>query len=591
MKAQQKRIYLMTGGALLIGLGMGWLFFGGGGSSSEENTAVSATENQAVEAWTCSMHPQIRQSEPGQCPICGMDLIPAVSETSEADPMAVKMSEAAMKLANVQTTVVGFGNDSRVVRLNGKVQENEKLQRSQAAHVAGRIEELMVDFTGEFIQEGQPLATIYSPELVTAQKELIIAAKARDEQPDLYASAREKLKNWKLGDEQITEIAESGEVQGRVPVLANTSGYVLQKKVQRGDYVKKGQILYEVVDLSSVWLMFDVYESDLEWVDKGDEVQVTVAAFPGRSWTGTVDYIDPVIDDRTRVAKARVQLRNPGGLLKPEMFATGVVTSDVDQTDQLTVPKIAVMWTGKRSVVYVKSQDANGVYFRMREVELGPEVGDSYVIANGLNKGEEIATHGTFSIDAAAQLAGKPSMMSPEGGPAPTGHQHVEDASGNHTERQMDKSTQAGKPDSPAELKNLIEDYLHIRSALTQSDFEMAQQALVQFQRDLQSIDMGAFTGQGHSAWMKYQPELASHAADAGKAKDLAAFRASFKPFSQTMIDLVMKFNNYEQTLYVKYCPMADNNSGAYWLSDKQEIQNPYFGEAMLTCGSIKNQL
>jgi Cu(I)/Ag(I) efflux system membrane fusion protein len=183
-------------------------------------------------------------------------------------------------------------------------------------------------------------------------------------------------------------------------------------------------VLYEVSDLSRVWVLFDAYESDLPFLSKGDKVEFNIQALPGSTFTGNIAFIDPVIDPVNRVAKVRVEISNPGAKLKPEMFATGTVKANLDQyADQMVVPRSAVLWTGKRSVVYVK-QPGDEPIFHLRQVELGPMLGNSYVITGGLSEGEEIVTEGAFSVDAAAQLEGKPSMMNQQGGTEMTGHDH-----------------------------------------------------------------------------------------------------------------------------------------------------------------------
>jgi Cu(I)/Ag(I) efflux system membrane fusion protein len=597
------RTLIITGFiTLVVGILIGWWI--GGDSNTPQETHDHTAEVIQTEVWTCSMHPQIRQSEPGQCPLCGMDLIPASSESSEADPMAVKMSEAAMKLADVQTSLVGYGSDSKAVRLNGKVQPNEQRLRSQASHVAGRIEELFVDFTGEYIQEGERLATIYSPELVTAQKELIVAANIVEEQPALYASAKAKLKNWKFSDAQIEALAESEEADGTVNILANTSGYVLERRVKRGDYVKQGQSLYEVADLSTVWMLFDVYESDLQWVDKGDSVTIRVAALPDKQWRGKVGYVDPVIDPKTRVAQARVVIANPGQKLKPEMFATGIIQTQPSNREQepLTVPKSAVMWTGERSVVYVKTQDANGVYFRMREVELGPELGERYVIRSGLEPGEKIATNGTFSIDAAAQLAGKPSMMSHEGGRVPKGHNHGSQPAYNpptqgqsmdklNNDDSHDNHSMNNKSKAPKAFSDLLGEYLKLKTALTKSDLENAQKYGSALNEQFDAIEMEDFTGISRSIWMDVEGSLRTSAESLAMAEDINELREAFKPLSSDLIKLAEVLGGFDAPLYVQYCPMADHNQGGFWISRQEDILNPYFGRSMLSCGSIKQTL
>ncbi|MFO7880290.1 MAG: efflux RND transporter periplasmic adaptor subunit, partial [Bacteroidales bacterium] len=426
MKTINKRTIIIAAATLLVGFLAGWLIFGIDKNGSQDDHQHDETEMAAETVWTCSMHPQIRKEEPGDCPICGMDLIPLDDEENEEmDPMAISMSPTAMQLASVRTAVVGKKEAVKQVRLNGKIQADERMVYSQSSHIPGRIEKLLVNFTGEYVSKGQTIARVYSPDLVTAQEELLEARKISETQPQLFIAAREKLKNRKLSDKQIEEILASGEIREEFPVQADVSGYVTEKMVKPGDYIREGEEVYEITELSNVWVLFDVYESDMAWVKKGDEVRFSVASQPGESFEGSISYIDPVIDPKTRVAKARLEYKNPNGTLKPEMFVSGVVEAELSgKQNSLVVPKTAVMWTGKRSVVYIKTRSDQGVNFIMREITLGPALGDSYVVKRGLQEGEEIAVSGTFSIDAAAQLAGKPSMMSPEGGQAMTGHNH-----------------------------------------------------------------------------------------------------------------------------------------------------------------------
>jgi len=427
MKTLFKNKYVIFGITLFMGLLLGWLI------KPSDHQVIESSNHQIIgssdhDIWTCSMHPQIRMNEPGQCPICGMDLIPVQQGTSEENPMALEMTEDAMKLANIQTTVVGNENQSgaREIRLNGKVQADERKVYVQSSHIPGRIEQLNVNFTGEPVSRGKVLAMVYSPELVTAQQELLQADKIKATQPELFNAAKNKLKNWKLTEVQINRILENGKPIERFPILSDVNGIAVEKKVNLGDYVQRGTPVYEIADLSGVWVQFEVYESDLPWVKTGDKVSYTLSSLPGEKFEGAVAFIDPVIDPQTRVALARIEVKNAAGKLKPEMFATGILKNEtkVASTPSLVVPKSAVMWTGERSVVYVKTQTDKQVYFALREVVLGASLGDSYEVKSGLEAGEEIVTYGTFTVDAAAQLAGKPSMMRPEGGAAMTGHNH-----------------------------------------------------------------------------------------------------------------------------------------------------------------------
>jgi len=363
------------------------------------------------------MHPQIRMDHPGKCPICGMDLIPLNQETkSSTDPDAIQLTKEAAELANIQTSVVTRQLPVKEVRLFGKVQADERLLQSQVSQMPGRIEELMVNFTGENVRKGQPLAILYSPELVNAQQELLEAAKMKSSQQEIYEAAQEKLRQWKLTDEQINQIEKSGIVTNDFEIVANTNGVIIDRRVNKGDHVDFGTILFDVADLSNVWVMFDAYETDLPFIKNGDRISFTVQALPGVNFEGRIGFIDPFINPITRITRVRVEINNTSGRLKPEMFATGIIKANLNQYGaRLIIPRSSVLWTGTRSIVYVKQPGSEPI-FKMREIELGPYLGDSWVVMNGLQEGEEIATNGTYSIDASAQLEGKPSMMNPGGG-------------------------------------------------------------------------------------------------------------------------------------------------------------------------------
>jgi Cu(I)/Ag(I) efflux system membrane fusion protein len=396
---------------LIAGIFLGWLIF----HRSEPSEAKHELTVKDVEAevWTCSMHPQIRKDGQGKCPICGMDLILlSQSATTSTDPDAVRISSEAAALANVVTYVVTRKDPSLRVRLYGKVQADERFVQSQVAHISGRIEKLYVNFTGENVTKDQPLARIYSPELVTGQQELIEALKSKQLQPALYEASKEKLRLWELSDKQIAAVEESGIPQNSVDVFSGSKGVVTLRSVNTGDYVSQGTVLFEIADLSKVWVLFDAYESDIRFLKTGDKVTFSVQAIPGTEFTGKISFIDPIIDPITRVARLRVEADNSNGKLKPEMFASGVIMSDLNKNkDEIVIPASSVLWTGKRSVIYVKVPSADVTAFRMRVIELGQSLGEEYVVTSGLSEGEEIVTNGTFYVDAAAQLEGKTSMM------------------------------------------------------------------------------------------------------------------------------------------------------------------------------------
>jgi len=438
-----KENYKLVIGVLITGLLLGWLFF----HSSDNQRDIKDTtelheghdhESEDPTTWTCSMHPQIKQDKPGDCPICGMDLIPLESMDSGDegfDPNEVMLSEAAAKLADIQTTEVKRGTPVKKLYLQGKVEADERNLAELTARFGGRIEKLYVNFTGERVQKGEKLASIYSPELLSAQRELIETVALKENRPALYKAAKNKLKLWDLTDAQIAQIERLGEPMQYFDILSPISGTIMKRHVALGDYVKEGNPLFMVVNLSEVWVMFDAYEDDLPWINKGDKIEFTVQSLPGKTYTENVTFVDPFIDPKTRSAKVRVEIPNSDRKLKPAMFAKGILYSEIAKnTNQLIIPKSSVLWTGKRSVVYVKVPERENPTFLYREIILGPEAGNFYVVESGLAEGEVIATNGVFKIDASAQLEGKTSMMSPasakatagkpSGGGVPAGHDH-----------------------------------------------------------------------------------------------------------------------------------------------------------------------
>lgn len=426
-----KNKYVIYAAILIVGIVLGRLFFPG--SSSGDHSAEHSEEHHDHDhgddatVWTCSMHPQIRMDEPGLCPLCAMDLIPLQTTGSgdaSIDPDAIQLSVEAAALANVQTTVVSRQNPVKEVQLYGTIQVDERLSQSQTSHVSGRIEKLFVTFTGESVKEGQVIATIYSPEVMAAQQELIEAVKVQDIEPSLVKAVRDKLRLWKLSDEQIAKIEQSGEVSPYIDITSNSNGIVVSKNINQGDYINPGTVLFDIANLNRVWAIFDAYESDLPFLKVGDPIEYTLQSLPGKTFSGKISFINPILDPATRTAKVRVETANPRMELKPEMYANAKVTAPLKQHAQgIVIPKSAVLWTGKRSIVYVKQPDTETPAFMLREIDLGPSLGDAYVVISGIDDGDEIVTNGAFTIDASAQLAGKRSMMNDEAGRAVTGHE------------------------------------------------------------------------------------------------------------------------------------------------------------------------
>lgn len=554
------------------GLFFGWLLFGGGNN----DTTLHQTEVSKETIWTCSMHPQIRQSEPGKCPICGMALIPLTSgsNTGSDNPFIYSMSPEAAALANVQTSKVSYTTPEYEVYLTGKIAANEQKLASITASYSGRIEKLFVDFTGQTVNRGEKLATMYSPEMVTAQRELIEAAKNKQINPSLYSAVREKLRLWRITEKQIDAIESGGEVLTELDVYADISGVVVTRNVSRGDYVNKGSLLFEIADLSSIWVMLDAYEQDLAWVKVGSKINFTVASLPGKEFTSSVTFVDPLINSQTRTASVRAEANNPGLQLKPEMFVKAIIkaqlsTGSIAQKGKsLLVPKTSVLWTGTRSVVYVKVPGSEFAAFEMREVILGPRAGDFYVIENGLQEGEEIVTNGVFAIDAAAQLSGNYSMMN------------------------RPVSKRISVPEKfKSQLTDLTKRYFDLKNALVKSDFNASKNIAGRVSQSLNAVDMKLLDDKTHHQWMEKENRLRKSIEAFSKAKDIEEQRKHFETLSDAIIESAELFGLTIDMVYVQFCPMAFDDKGAYWLSESDKILNPYFGDMMLTCGEVKKRI
>lgn len=571
---------LSIGIALGLGLGAGYLLFNNKqANSSHEGHQHSAAATQAEEIWTCSMHPQIRQNEFGICPICEMDLTPLESNSSD-NPLVLEMSESAIQLSNIQTSIIGQAGEksSKELQLSGKIKADERLVSSQVSHISGRIEQLFISFTGEQVQKGQKIARIYSPELISAQGELLEAAKIKDINPSLLQAAKDKLKRWKIDSSTIASIIAKQQIQESFYIYADASGTVSNKRIAVGDYVQQGQALFELNQLNRLWVLFDVYEEDLAHIKLGDKISFSTASLANKTFDTRISFIDPVIDPQTRVARIRTEINNKNGLLKPEMFVKGSLASQQSTTTQaLSIPKSAVMWTGKRSVAYVKLADTEIPSYEYRSIEIGQSLGDSYELISGITAGEEVVVNGSFVIDAAAQLNNQSSMMNKN---VSVKKQDKGNASADYT---------ASTPTAFKEqLTQSVFAYLDLKDMMVASNADQSMAAGQDFYNSLANIDMSLLKGEAHLFWMEQLNALQAHSKKIGESKNLEDQRKQFRFLSTALIHSVQAFGVSQQTLYVQHCPMANNDKGADWISDEEGIRNPYFGDKMMKCGFVK---
>jgi len=621
---------------------------------SKDKTAApgpAETKQPEIKFWTCSMHPQIQKPGPGQCPLCGMDLIPVSSDTSKSADSAreLTLSPRAVKLAEIQTALVERKLVDAEIRLDGKIEYDESRLSYITAWVPGRIERLYVDYTGVMVNKGDHLVQLYSPELITAQQELLLGIKMiKQKSGSLYKSAlknvdatREKLRLWGLTQDQIKKIERSGKVDERITIYSPIKGIVIHKNGFEGDYLKTGTRIYTIADLSKVWLKLDVYESDLVWVRYGQEVTFTVNAYPGEVFKGKISFMDPILDTKSRTVKARVNVDNSDGRLKPGMFVTAIVNPKVaaggkvmdsvlagkwicsmhpeiiknfkgncdicgmplvssesmgyisinegEVKASLVIPVTAPLITGKRAVVYVAVSGKEGT-FEGREVILGPRAGSYYLVKEGLSEGEKVVVNGNFKIDSALQILAKPSMMNPEGGILSTGHEHHGEGKVAPVQKTSLKDIKTYTvPDKFKEqLEDLVNAYFGIHYALSRDTYEKVKPGAGIFMKNLGSVDMKLLSSHAHMSWMKHQAKLEPLIKNIYDAKDINAARSFFDELSDELYSVLKEFGlSGKEPVYRLLCPMANKNKGAYWLQKTKDIQNPYYGSMMFKCGSV----
>ncbi len=562
---KNKKILLVIILTLVLGGVIGWLVKPSPGQQKND-VSTHQHEESSGESWTCSMHPQIRQAEPGKCPICGMDLIPASSKRTGADPMKYEMTPEAVAMANVHTSrTTGISPEGELF-LTGKVKADERQLASVSAKFPGRIEKLFVSFTGQVVRKGEKLAAVYSPELATAQKELLEAASTKTTYPELYQAARGKLRLWKLTENQIDALENSETVQDQFDVLSDKSGVVTKRNIAVGDYVGTGSVLFEVVDLSRVWVMIDAYESDLPFVKVGDEVSFTAAGIPGQNFTAKVTYIDPVINPETRAASVRAEAHNRNGELKPEMFINARIRTTLGKgQSSLAIPRTALLWTGKRSIVYVKVPGAEFPTFEMREITIGPRMGEMWLVEAGLEAGEEIVTNGVFAVDAAAQLSGNYNMM-----------------------KRPEVKTRETPKAFRKQITTVADAYFEVKNALVNSQPEEAQTASKALEGARAEVDMHLLKGETHDHWMVLHEHLRGATKMIRSATNLESQRQHFSTLSAAILEMTESYGLEKEKVYKDFCPMAFDDKGAYWLSETEDIRNPYFGDAMMSCGEVQ---
>ncbi len=566
--------------------------------------------------WTCSMHPQIKLPQPGKCPICYMDLIPLESDdhSHESDNTFV-MSETAKKLAEVETSPVAREQAKVIVGMQGLVFEDETRTANLTARIDGRLDEVFINFTGVRVTKGDPMVTIWSPTLIRSQVELFETMRSGDD-PQVLRGAEEKLIQYGLTRDQIEEIKQKKKPILNVTLRAPINGIVTRKMAFLGQFVKEGQDMYIINDLSHVWIKLDAYETDLPWIRYGQNVTFTTPAVPGRKFTGRVLFIDPVLDMKTRSVKIRVEAENPDFTLKPGMFVSAELESEVDSQGRiiksewagkyicpvhprdvasdtpgicpeskvamqpasafgyaddpnpklpLTIPATAPLITGKRSIVYVEIPGDKPTY-QLREVVLGPRAKDKYVVYEGLSEGEKVVSRGNFKIDSAMQILAKTSMMSPKDPKAQTPKSDEE------VLRKIDVPS-----DFLTALNPVIQDYIDLKNAVTEADPDKTSEVAKRMSAKLQDISRTGLNERAVYTFSKLSEAMLMELKLIAVKHELDAQRTAFDTLSESFAKLMMTFRHTRpDPLFLFFCADNFDGRGAYWIDSIKETKNPY---------------
>ena len=624
-------VVILIVGAFALG------YYAGQPQPAKQGNATAAKAAPAEPQWyTCSMHPKFKlPDKDAKCPICAMDLIPLSANSSgDEGPRQLSLTEGAAARADIATALVKRQFVDMELQLSGLVSFDETRVKTLSAWVGGRLDRLFVDYEGVAVKPGDRLIKLYSPELYSAQVELLQAIEAYEEVKDSDSpivirsakatvdAANEKLRLLGLTAAQVKTIQKRKSAKDTIEVRAPLGGVVIKKHAAEGQYVKTGNPIYTLADLSKLWVWLDVYESDLSFIRYGQEVEITTEAYGDETFKGWISFIDPVLNKKTRSVRVRVIVNNERGRLKPNMFVSALVKvkvgakgAVVDSTlkgkwvsprhpevvrdkpgscphcgirlvsaeqlgyatgeeakPPLIVPATAVLITGKRAVAYLKDHEKDEPTFNGVEVKLGARVGDYYIVRKGLQEDDEVVVEGAFKLDSALQILSKPSMMYPP--PPPEDERNRLD---------VDLAFLA-------HLTPVYQAYLQAQERLAADDDKGALKAYEALEEAVGEIDGDKLNEEGQQVWLETMEKLLISLAGREDAEGLGGVRQLFYDISDSVITLEQYFGHSgEKSLYKAFCPMAADNKGAPWLQKDETIANPYFGSQMLRCGVIKH--
>ncbi|MBL6990420.1 MAG: efflux RND transporter periplasmic adaptor subunit [Bacteriovoracaceae bacterium] len=635
-----KMILIIIGCSMALGL-FGGLIVGGTDDPHRGHDHVTndiSTSNKVkAEVWTCSMHPNIRESKPGKCPICGMDLIPAETgdDNDEGEGYTVKLSKQAIKLAEIQSVPVKRELLSTEIKVVGKIAFDETRQAHIAAWFPGRIERLFVNYTGVRVNKGDHMVQIYSPEILAAQEELLQAKKAaknisrsnysgiRKLTKETVNNVRSKLRLWGFSDKQIKEIEKRKKTSNRMTVYAPVGGVVIKKHVQEGMYVKTGSKIYSIADLSHLWVKLDVYESDIEFIKYGQLVEFYTESSPGVVFKGTISFIDPVLNSKTQTIKVRVTVENKEGKFRPGMFVHAKIFSKVTTDGVVMDESLADKLVCPMHPEILKDKDADedhtcpvcgmdlvpttSLGYIKHDHDLTPPLvipataplitGQRAVVYVSLGEGKYVGrqiTLGPKVGDHYVVLEGlKENEMVVVNGnfKIDSSAQLMAKPSMMNQVKQKSKKTATAlstASEFKKQLDQVILNYYSIHKALTEDKFKEVSKMSTAFLKSLEQVDMSLLKGEAHNKWMPLLKDLTSGASQLMKAGDITKGREHFKVISDALIIAVESLGTSGKVKTNRFfCPMAFG-SGAFWLQESDSTLNPYYGQSMLTCGEKK---
>ena len=600
-----------------------------GFSGAGDGNASAAVSGGEEKRYICPMMCTPPSTEPGRCPVCAMELVEATGGGG-GDGISVTIESAARRLVGIQTAQSKLGEVTRTIRTIGSIDFDESRLSTISAYIDGRLEELYADYVGVKVREGDDLALIYSPKLYSAQTEYIASLESKSvgrfslNNSDLQAMAEENLGELGMTDGQIADLKKSGKPQSRIRIKSPQTGTVLEKAAVEGDYVKTGQKIYRIADLTSVWMMLDLFPDDAASIRFGQQVEAEIQSMPGEVFTGRVAFIDPTVDPTTRTVQVRVEVMNYDGKLRPGDYATARITvpaiptdvvydpalsgkyispmhpqvirdepgdcplcgmsliptnqlgyADEPQPEQqvVTVPRDAVLLTGDHGVIYVETEPGR---FEIRRVTVGVMNDTDAVIVEGMSPGETVATDGNFLIDSQMQLAGNPSLMDPSKAPSyspgplqlPVG----------------DPVMLTGKPGE--QFDRAYDAYFEIQAAMA-ADQTPPPVALNTLLDALARLEM--------LSEVPDDAQLRFASARRGASRmdgSLETAREAYRSVSHAMLNAATTARGPKTAKQLThfYCPMVPGGGGD-WIQPGGELANPYWGSEMLTCGELVREL